>query len=87
MSAALRTCPACGGKKIDWYEWATLSMHFTQDEDGIDPEGYVGTPDPIKVTGECANCGHCWTAKKVSQIWDLPGHPDYEPSHARIARE
>lgn len=75
----LRRCPCCRSVEIDWFEHAHLTCHFTQTEDGIDPEGYPSTPDAFKVAGSCRSCGHEWTARGDIQIWDLPGHPDYDP--------
>lgn len=75
--ANLRSCPRCGSVEIDWLEHAS-TCHFTQTAEGIDPEGYPSTPDPFKVAGSCRPCGHVWTARGALQIWDLPGHPDYD---------
>jgi hypothetical protein len=75
----VRGCPQCRHTAIDWTEWWKDSIIvFDQDANGIDPVGYLREGDPYKVTGECRNCGHVWTAKGARQITHLPGHPDFQ---------
>lgn len=74
--SALRGCPECRSKEVDWYEHSEMRIHFTQTSDGIEEDGYPDTPNPLKVTGECRDCGHCWTVRGAFQITDLPGHSE-----------
>jgi hypothetical protein len=74
----MRSCPRCKSAVITWFEiWAGHGIIFEQSGNGIDPVGLLFEGSPVKVVGQCA-CGHSWTVKRVRQISDLPGHPDFQ---------
>lgn len=75
----LNLCPTCRSAEIDWYEHSTMRIHFTQTDAGIEPDGYPDTPSPVKVTGDCRDCGHSWSVRGALQISDLKGY-EWEPS-------
>lgn len=74
----LLRCPACRSVNVEWYERSELVIHFRQSAQGVDPDGFPAPPDPRRVTGECSDCGHAWTARGAMMIQDIPGHPEHE---------
>ena len=80
-------CSKCHamGSSISLQEvWSGDVMEFEQNDDGsIDPNGFlIQNSDPIAVRAFCLRCSRKWKLRNVTQIINLPGHPDN-----RMARE
>ena len=75
-------CPECSakGESVVLHEiWHGANLEFEQRADGtINSEGVVlGNMDPVGVSGLCLICEHRWRLRKVVQIINLSGHPEY----------
>jgi hypothetical protein len=74
-------CPRCRAKGENVYLiefWKNSSVEFDQNADGtIEKEGVLREGDPYKVQANCG-CGHRWTLRGITQIVNLPGHPDHK---------
>lgn len=66
-------CPKCGSKSLIISETTEASCEWTQ-IDGVIKDLNDGNKEYggiVRVDGLCIKCGHCWTFRKVKQIYDL----------------
>ncbi len=62
MTQTKYKCPKCNSNKIDVTEFLSVSSTY-QYPDYIEIPCH--SPDFIKETGSCLNCGHNWTFRQV----------------------
>lgn len=60
-------CPKCGKQNVEIIEIWDATISWMPDEPYYN-EGALMPVDPIRVEGNCLDCGHRWALRNVTQV-------------------